>query len=138
MKYFQTKAEKLAGTNYKEVYQKAFRHYLEIKRRSKRRTYIRSAYFNKGKVFLSLFWQHLHDKFSLKDKIRRVKYFPCAIELIKKSHFGPASKENVDKKSEILHRFAGVTKDGTVYFVQIKEYKRSGEKFLISIFPLSK
>lgn len=136
MNTYNSKLKKLTGTNYKEVYKKAFSLYIQIKKQSKRRPYIRSKYFNKSKIFLGIFWQHLHDKYSLKDKIRRVKYFPCALDLIKHSHFDPISKENVDKISEILHRFTGTADGGKIFFVQIKEDKRTGEKYLISVFPL--
>jgi hypothetical protein len=77
----------------------------------------------------------LRDKFSLKEKIRRLKFFPCALELIEHSRLNPVSKDNPNKNSELLHRFKGETKQKEAFFVQIKEDKRSGEKFLISVFP---
>jgi hypothetical protein len=55
--------------------------------------------------------------------------------LIKNSKFEPITKENPNKPSEILHRFAGVTKDNDLFFVHIKEDKRSGQKWLMSVFP---
>ena len=67
-----------------------------------------------------------------------MKYFACAIELIQKSRFDPESKESADRQSEMLHRFAGKSKDGQLFFVQIKEDKRSGEKSFISVFPMDK
>ncbi|MBI2444397.1 MAG: hypothetical protein HYV42_04130 [Candidatus Magasanikbacteria bacterium] len=78
----------------------------------------------------------MHEKLNHRDKIRRVRYFPCALELLQHSRFDPESKENVDRRSEILHRFAGITKNGDKFFVQVKEDKRSGQKWLISVFPL--
>lgn len=138
IKAYKVKSKKLPGTNYSEVNKKAFALYSKIKKRSKRRAHIRSAYFKKDKIFLSLFWHHIKDKLDLKDKTRRLKYFPCALELIRNSHFDPASKENVDRKSEILHRFMGVTSENEVFFVQIKENKRNGQKYLISVFPYGK
>lgn len=136
MKSYQTKTKKLTGSDFHEVHQKAFSLYKEIKKKTKRRPHIRSAYFKKEKIFLELFWQHLFDKPNWKDRIRRLKYFPCAIELIQKSKFEPESKENPNKRTEILHRFGGVTSENDMFFVQIKEDKRTGQKFLISIFPL--
>ncbi|PIZ95724.1 MAG: hypothetical protein COX80_03750 [Candidatus Magasanikbacteria bacterium CG_4_10_14_0_2_um_filter_33_14] len=138
MKIYQVKSSPYPGTNYKEVYQKASYTYSKLRRKSKRRPYVRSAYFNKEKIFLSLFWEHLYEKLNYRDKTRRVKYFLCAIELIENSKFDPESKENVDKKSEILHRFAGKTKDNKMFFVQIKEDKRTEEKWLMSVFPVQK
>lgn len=136
MKIYQTKCAELAGTNFSEVSQKAFGLYNQIRRKTKRRPYVRSAYFKKDKIFLPLFWNHLREKLNYRDKTRRVKYFPCAIELIKNSRFDPESKENVDRRSEILHRFSGKTKGGQLFFVQIKEDKRTGEKWLVSVFPI--
>ena len=136
MKIYQVKSDKLHGTNFSEICKSAFEIYKIIKKRSKRRSYVRSAYFNKEKIFLELFWQHLHEKLNHRDKVRRVRYFPCAIELIQHTKFDPESKENVDRKSEILHRFAGKTKNGEMFFVQIKEDKKSGQKWFMSVFPI--
>jgi len=138
MKIYQAKCAELTGTNFHEVSQKAFSFYNQIRRKTKRRPYVRSVYFKKDKIFLPLFWNHLHEKLNYKDKTRRVKYFPCAMELIKNSRIDPESKENVDRRSEILHRFAGKTKNGQLFFVQIKEDKRTGEKWLISVFPVKR
>ena len=38
-------------------------------------------------------------------------------------------------KTEILHRFKGITPEGEEFFVQIKENKRNGQKYFISVFP---
>ncbi|HBV58281.1 MAG TPA: hypothetical protein DEB73_03420 [Candidatus Magasanikbacteria bacterium] len=136
MQIYQVKSDKLHGTNFSEVCKKAFELYRVIKKKSKRRSYVRSAYFNKEKIFLELFWQHLHEKLNHRDKVRRVRFFPCAIELVQHTKFDPESKENVDRKSEILHRFAGKTKNGEIFFVQIKEDKKSGQKWFMSVFPI--
>ncbi|MBI5254723.1 hypothetical protein HY932_03030 [Candidatus Falkowbacteria bacterium] len=123
MQFYKTKARMLPGTNWKEVMKKSFGLYKEIMRKTKRRPYVRSAYFEKQ---------------NLKDKTRRLKYYPCALELIQKSSVEPISKENPNRKGEIVHRFAGGTPDNELFFVQIKEVKRTGEKWLISVFPLDK
>ncbi|TRZ78512.1 hypothetical protein D4R87_00470 [bacterium] len=136
MKLYQTKAKKLTGSDFHEVNKKALNLYKEIKKKTKRRPHIRSTYFKKDKIFLELFWQHLFDHSNWRDRARRLKYFPCAIELIRKTTFEPESKENPNKRTEILHRFAGITKENDMFFVQIKENKRTGQKFLISMFPL--
>ena len=125
----------MAGTDFHEVCKKAERIYKPIKNRTKRKPYVRSAYFKKDKIFINLFWQHLFDKKNWRDRTRRLKYFNCALELIRHSKFEPKSKENPNKKSEILHRFAGVTCDNDLFFVQIKEDKKIGHKWLMSIFP---
>ncbi len=135
---YRTKAKRLPGTHWHQVIKKAFGQYKKIKSKTKRRPYVRSAYFNKEKIFLELFWNHLHEKANIRDKTRRLKYFPCAIELIENSKYSPTSKENPNRSSEILHRFIGSTPQDEVFFVQIKEEKKSGQKWLISIFPLDK
>lgn len=84
---------------------------------------------------MGLFWQHLHEK-NLRDKARRVAYFPCALELIQKTRCEPTSKENPNRKGEIVHRFAGSTPDNELFFVQIKEDRRTNQKWFISVFPL--
>jgi len=137
MKYYKTRVRKLSGTHWDRLYKKAFGQYKEIIRKSKRRPYIRSAYFGKQKIFLGLFWQHLFDK-SLGDKVRRIAFFPCAIELIQKTKFEPVSKENPNKPKEIFHRFFGSTSDNEIFFVQIKEDKKTDKKYLISVFPFGK
>jgi len=135
MKAYRTKSKKLTGTKFSEVNKKASRVYDLIKKQTKRRPYIRSAYFKKDKIFIGLFWQHLFGKKNWRDRVRRLKYFPAGIELIRHTKFEPKSKENPNKKSEILHRFAGVTSDNELFYVQIKENKQSGSKFLISVYP---
>ncbi len=137
MKTFKTKLTILPGTNYREISKKAFVIYNQIRRKTKRRPYVRSAYFKKDKIFLSLFWTHLYNK-NYWDQMRRMKFFGCAIELIQNSRFEPTSKENPNKPTEILHRFAGITKDNDLFFVQIKEDKRTGGKWLVSVFPIEK
>lgn len=137
MKVYKTKTKPFSGTRYGDISPAAFRLYNQIKKRSKRRPYVRSAYFKKEKIFLELFWKHLLDKKNFQDKARRLKYFPCAIELIQKSNFEPISKENPNKKSEILHRFYGLTVDNELFCIQIKEEKnkKNKQKFLMSTFP---
>lgn len=137
MKAYKTKVNKFPGTHWWQVSKNASSLYKEISKKTKRRPYIRSAYFQKDKIFLGLFWQHLHEKTNIRDKTRRLKYLPCALELIRNSHNEPVSKENPNKEGEILHRFTGITPDNSVFLVQIKEVKRNSQKWLISVFPLN-
>lgn len=111
MQIYKTKANALSGTDFREIH-------------------------NKAKVFLELFWPHLYKKPNFRDKVRRLKYLPCAFELIQESRCEPISKENPNKRAEIFHRFSGITKSGTHFFVQIKEEKQSGKKWFISVFPI--
>jgi hypothetical protein len=138
MKVYKTKSTKISGANFREVHSRALKIYKPIKSKTKRRPYIRSAYFKNDKIFLEFFWQHLFTKENWRDRMRRLKYFSCGLELIQNSKFDPESKENPNKKSEILHRFAGTSKDNDLFFLQIKESKKTGQKWLISIFPLNK
>lgn len=134
MKVYQTKIKSLPGTDYGDVYPKAFSIYKQIRAKTKRRPYVRSAYFSKEKIFLDYFWEHLHQKNS-RDRVRRLKYYPCAIDLIKHTKAEPISKENPNRKSEILHRFGGITLDKDLFFVQINESKKTNQKFFLSVFP---
>lgn len=131
---YPTKMRKLPGSNYSEVRKRALILFNQIEKRTKRRPYIRSAYFNKQKVFFDYFWQHLFQK-NFKERTKRLKYFEAALEVIRKSRNHPTSFENPHKKGEILHRFAGLTKEKELFYVQIKEDKRSGKKYFMSCFP---
>jgi len=135
MQVYKTKIKKFSGTEFREVHRPAFGLYTKIKKKTKRRAYVRSAYFNMDKIFLDLFWYHLFEKSNWRDRVRRMKYFACAIELIQKSRFEPKTKENPNKQGEILHRFYGTTAENELFYVQIKEDKKKGQKFLISVFP---
>jgi len=138
MKAYKTKTKKSAGTSYPEIRKKAFGLYKKIKHKSKRKPYIKSVYFKKDKIFLDLFWSHLFKEKNYWDQMRRMKFFACGIELIRKSNIEPISKENPNKYGEILHRFAGASRDNELFFVQIKEDKKTSKKWLISIFPIEK
>ena len=135
MKIYKTKTKKIPGTDFKEVHKKAFSLFKQLKRKSKRRAYVRSAYFNKNKIFLDIFWSHLFEKDNWRDRVRRVKYFPPGIELIQNSRFEPNKRDNPNKRGETLYRFAGATPDCELFYVQIKEDKKNRQKLLISIFP---
>jgi len=134
MKYYQSRIDRLKGTRLEDVYKKAQLVYTNIKKHTKRQPYIRSAYFKKSKIFFNYFWVHDKQK-SRKQRTDRLLYFPCAIDLIKNSKLEPTVKINPNKPSEILYRFAGKTRDNKVFYIQIKEVKRSQRKYLMSIFP---
>jgi hypothetical protein len=133
MDYFQVKEEKLAGSSYSEVYKKAWQEYLKIKKKSKRRPYVRSSYFKKEKIFIDIFWSHLKEKHH-NDRKRRLNFYKCALEIIANSKVSPISKIKLNDDNEILHRFFGKTKEGDVFVVQIKENVKTGRKDFISVF----
>src|SRR6056297_2730983 len=131
---YQAKNSKIKGTRYQEARDQTFILFNQIKKRSKRKVYIRSAYFKKQKIFFDYFWQHLSQK-PPKERFKRLKYFKVAVELVRNSKNSPNSIQNPNKSSEILHRFAGLTKEKDLFYVQIKEEKRSGKKYFMSCFP---
>ncbi|MFC1790043.1 hypothetical protein ACFLZP_01010 [Patescibacteria group bacterium] len=132
---YQTKFSKLAGTSYKEVYKKAQEVFGSIKRRTKRKPYIKSVYFGRQKVFFDYYWIHLARSGGYKERVKRLKYFRAALDLLRYCRNHPTSKENPNKKSEILHRFAGLTREKEIFYVQVKENKRTGRKYFMSCFP---
>ncbi len=137
MELYQTKSSKLPGTHYLEIYKIAESFYKVIKSKTKRRPYVRSKYFNNEKIFLELFWRHLHEK-NLWERQRRLKFFNVAIELLKNSKCEPIMTINLNNKSETLYRFGGITTNREVFVVQLKESKKSGQKWLMSAFPVNK
>lgn len=135
---YQTKSNKLAGTSFGEIKKNALIIYNRIVKKTKRKPYIRSNYFRqnkkKQKIFFDYFWEHLFQK-NDRERAKRLKYFRAAIEVIEKSRNHPISQDNPHKKGEILHRFGGLTKDRELFYIQIKEDKRSGKRYLMSCFP---
>lgn len=59
----------IRATGYFEVHKEAKNFYDKIKSKTKRKPYVRSAYFGKEKVLLDLFWIHLYEKKNFRDKI---------------------------------------------------------------------
>lgn len=138
MDAFKTKSRRLPSTHWDKVMKNAFGQYKEITRKTKRRPYVRSACFDKEKIFLGLFWHHLHEKTNIRDKTRRLKYFPCAIELMQNSKVKPTTQISKEEPTVYLHRFADITPDNDSFFLQIKENIKSKQKWLISVFPYEK
>ncbi len=132
---YRTKIGKIPRLDYRRIYEMCQRIYKNIRSKSKRRPYVRSRFFDNEKIFLELFWVHLYDK-NKKERISRLQYFLIALDLLKNSRCKPTSKENVNNKAELLHRFYGVTPQGEEFFVQIKENKHSGQKYFMSVFPV--
>ena len=135
MKYYQTKIGKITGSNFNEMRKKATKIFDEIKKKSKRKPYIRSTYFNKSKIFLDYFWEHLYAKQNRRDKIRRIQFYAAAIELLQNSRIRPESVKNPNNQNETLYRFYGKTTEQSPFVVQIKEDGKCGKKYFISIFP---
>jgi hypothetical protein len=134
MKVHKVKATAFPGTDYEEVYPPARRLYNQIKAQTKRQPYVRSTYFKKEKVFIELFWVHLNQK-NRKERNQRLKYYACGIELLRTTRQQSTTKKNPNKSNELLHRFAGVTANGELFYIQVKENRRTKRKDLMSIFP---
>ena len=133
-KSYKTKLKPLSGTSYSEIISKALGIYKDIASKTKRRPYIRSSYFNKGKIFMDYFWSHIMTK-NQGDRFRRLKLYNCAIDLIQNSRFKPESVKNPNKYGEVLHRFEGTNANNELFIVQIKEELRNKQKHFISVFP---
>lgn len=131
---YQSQLGRLTGSNYYEIQQHALVLFHHIKHQTKRRPYIRSLYFNKQKVFFDYFWQHLAQK-SFKERKRRLQFFACAIDLMQHTNHAPVSFDNPMQLHEVLHRFSGRSKDQQIFYVQIKENKKTNQKYFMSVFP---
>ncbi len=134
MNYYRTKVDPISGSKYSEVYPKARLIYEHIRSRTKRRPYIRSVYFGGQKIFLDYYWSDLWTK-NWRDRLRRLKYYPCALDLLRNSKIDPEVKVNPAKRSEILYRFGGISPSGNRFYVQVKQNTRKGNRAFISVFP---
>lgn len=132
---YKTKSKELAGTNLGEVYKNAWKLYHEIEKKTRRKPYIRSAYFKKEKVFFDYFWTHLTQK-GPKERFKRLKLFRPSLAVIQSSRNKPVIKSNPNNKNELLYRFAGQTREGKLFIVQIKENLKNRRKYLMSCFPV--
>ena len=123
----------MAGTSYDEVQAIARREHKKVIVLTKRQPYARSAYFNKSKVFLSLFWEHTMQK-GRKVRTERLKLYSAAIDLMRNSRYEPETIIEKNSPSVLLHRFYGVTKDSVEFCVQVKQNKRTGRLDFMSVF----
>src|SRR5690242_1641856 len=110
MNVYQSKYGLLPGTSYREVMAAARREYHIIQKRTPRRVpYARSCYFTKDKIFLNTFWDHLRQKHPA-DQQRRLKYYRCALDLIRNSREAPETIFSRDDRDVLLHRFHSITR----------------------------
>lgn len=123
----------LPGTSYEEVQAIARKEHNKVIALTKRQPYVRSAYFNKSKIFLSVFWEHTMQK-GRKTRTKRLKLYSAAIDLMRNSRHEPETIIEKNSLSVLLHRFYGITKDGIEYCVQVKQNKRSGRLDFMSVF----
>jgi len=132
MKTYQSSVSELSGTAYEEVAHTARAMYNDIRKKSRRQPYIRSKYFNNEKVFLALFWEHLAQKHRA-DRLHRLKLYPPAVDLIQNNRFSPDVTVEVSATIR-FYRFYGLTKEGKLFIVQIKENSKTGRKDFMSVF----
>lgn len=132
------KTAQLSGSSYKEIKAAAWLVYhAEQKRSPRREAYIRCPYFNKEKIFVSSFWQHLKQK-TPADQERRMRLLNCAVEHLGRTTIAPETIVETKLPRVLLHRFYGKTKDGRLFAVQVKEDKRTRRKDFMSVFPINK
>ncbi len=137
MRKFKSKYTQLSGTDYKEVTRNARKEYVKVQHLTKRQPYIRSKYFANDKIFINIFWNHLAQK-RKGEQIARAKLLLPAFDLLRNSLSEPDTIFSTKDKGNILHRFLGETKEGKLFYVQVKQNKRTGRKDFMSAFPAKK
>lgn len=133
MRVYTSKHNLLPGSSYEEVISIVRKEHKKIAALTKRQPYIRSAYFNKDKIFISLFLDHIMQK-NRKIRTRRLKLYMAAIDLLRNTREEPETIFSKSKMSILLHRFYGKTKEGIEFCVQVKQDKRTGRKDFMSVF----
>jgi hypothetical protein len=138
MKIYKSKYGKFSGSSLGELIKLARKEYHTIQKRTPRRApYVRSRYFMKDKIFINNFWEHLNQK-SPKERVRRLKYYSCAIDLLRNTEINPDTIFNYTNMNIGLHRFYGQTKSREFFCVQVMENKRTSRKNFMSVFPCKK
>lgn len=132
MKVYQSKFNRIPGTDYAEATKNARREYSKVQKSTKRQPYVRSRYFSKDKIFINIFWNHLAQK-RKGEQIVRAKLLLVALDLLRNTTFDP---ESIFEKGSALHRFYGVTADKVDFAVQVKHDLKTGRKDFMSVFPL--
>src|SRR5438552_1782982 len=87
-KAYRCQVAPFTDNRYADIMPQARSLFRALQKRTKRRPYIRSAYFKKDKIFFDYLWTHLNQK-SLPDRARRLRFLPCALELLQKSRHAP-------------------------------------------------
>lgn len=133
MRVFRSKDGLIPGSSYDEVLKVARKEHTKIANLTKRQPYVRSSYFNKDKIFMSLFWNHIMQK-NFKERTKRLQLYKAAIDLLRNTRNDPETIFSKSDLSTFLHRFYGITKEGVEFCVQVKENKRTGRKDFMSVF----
>lgn len=133
MTIFHSKHDLLPGSSYDEVVKHARKEFNTIRKLTKRQPYVRSKYFRGDKIFVTIFWDHLMQKYR-KDRMKRLKFYKGAIDLLRNSTATPDTVFSESDKDTMLHRFYGKTREGIEFCVQVKEDKRTHRKDFMSVF----
>lgn len=134
MKVYKSKLQKIPGRSYIDVERAARALHNKHAHSTKRTPYIKSAYFDKDKIFIDVFWSHLNQK-PRADRKRRLKLYAAALDLIQNSRMAPVDKRNPNGKNETVYRFAGITANDELFYVQIKQDNKTSSKYFMSVFP---
>lgn len=130
---FHSRHPLLSGSSYDEVVARARKEFNTIRRLTKRQPYVRSKYFRGDKIFMTVFWDHLMQKHR-KDRMKRLRYYTAAIDLLRNTTISSDVVFDARNPDIILHRFYGITRDGSPFCVQVKEDKRSSRRDFMSVF----
>lgn len=134
LRAYQCKTKPLPGHRFTDIIPQARRLFRSLQKQTKRRPYIRSAYFNKDKIFFDFFWQHMQQK-AVIDRARRLRYFPCALELLRSTRHDPITFMDPTQPNKFVHRFLGEASGNQKFWALIKEDRKSNKKQLLSLFP---
>ena len=135
IKIYHCKTAPLSGHRFADIIPQSRRIFRTLQKQTKRRPYVRSSYFHKDKIFFDFFWEHMKNK-SIIDRTRRLKYLPCALELLRNSRHDPITFIDVGQPNIIKHEFAGMTKNGPRFTVIVQENRKTDKKQLLSLYPL--
>jgi len=132
---YKSKYGLLPGTSYEETMRVARKEFHKVQKRNPRRQpYVRSRYFSTDKVFINIFWNHLVQK-RKGEQMKRAKLLASALDLIRNTSSPPETILKQGNLNEILHRFKGISSDGTYFYIQIRQNKKTGRKDFMSVFP---
>lgn len=134
LKPYRVKTKPLSGHNYPDIIPQARRIFRALQKQTHRRPYVRSAYFDKQKIFFDYFWQHMEEKV-IADRVRRLRYFPCALELLRNTRHDPITFIDPTQPNMLVHRFLGIAGNGSRFWVLVKENRKTNRKQLLSLFP---
>jgi len=138
IKYYQSKYGLLPGSSLGEIASSARRVYNDAIGKSRRKPGVNSKckFFKTPRVFLDLYWPHLNQK-TAKERFRRIGLYKCALDTIRNSRVEPAVSKSGDGKS-VYYRFYGKSKEGVKFCVQVKEERKTGQKYFMSVYPSRK